>query len=151
MASWETRSRQSLPQISEKVSLSPLFRSLISAWSVTSRLWDLWRQRIRCWCWVLTLGSEVWLRKPPSLLPSPLLCSLCIRFFSLPTQFFFTFLSLWLRDIWQKLQSFMKFKSWRGSNRKRESPFACLKDLTAGRQLDKKQPLTPALQSDFQW
>lgn len=80
--SWE--SRPSLPKISELVFiLSPLFHSFISAWSVTSRLQGLWRPRIRFWCWVLTLGSEVWLRKPPSLPPSPLLCSLWIPFFSL--------------------------------------------------------------------
>lgn len=76
--SWETSHHQSLPQISELDSFSLPCFILICAWSVTWRLRGLWRQRIRFWCWVLTLGSEVWLRKPPSLPPSPLLCSLCI-------------------------------------------------------------------------
>lgn len=134
--------------------LSLLFHSLISAWSVASRLQGLWRQRIRCWCslsGICSMIKEASISAPvtSSLLPMHpfLLSPPC----SSTTHFFFTFLSLWLRDIWQKLWSFMKFKSWWGSNRNPESPFACLKDLTAGRQLDKKQPLTPALQSDFQW
>lgn len=150
--SWE--SRQSLPQIlswSHSHSLVSFFYKCMKC-DLKTPCGD-WRldAGVEFSLWDLSMIKEASISAPvtSSLFPMhPCLLSLPCSF---STHFFFGFLSLWLQDIWQKLQSFMKFKSWWGSNRKPESPSACLKDLTAGRQLDKKQPLKPALQSDFQW
>lgn len=73
------------------------------------------QKRIRCWCWVLALGSNARLRKPPPIVypaTSPcLLSSLALLF--LHSSSFFLSSQISDRALWNS--------SW-GSNRKPESP-----------------------------